>query len=483
VAVAHQVAALYKVETGRNRAEYGNVEGAIALFREALAIYPTIDLDEKSENLDRNPTLVARRLARAAAPKKFQRGQELAKQRDIEGAITAFHEALKLDPNTVLRHEGSVFKNPVALTHRIAASVEAQRGKDLAENGEIEWAVVAYRQALKFDPTIDLTTTIDYYPYHGDLESNNSLAVARRIAARKKLVEGHIQAEIDTNPQTTIAAYQAAFAFDSTIELSEDSNNPVVVAQRIIGYRLARNGDIEDAIAAYQAALDLEPDVDLNPRTEDLDSDPLALVRGLAAHGKVSEGRSLARNGDIEGAIALYQEALDLDPDIDLDSSTEILDSDPVVVAQKFSAPNKIKEGRRLVQAGDVEGAIAAYKQAQDFDPEVKISAEDWNKLCWDASLHGYPQEVLFACELAVQLGIGDSQASYLNFRDSRGLARALIGNIEGAIKDFQAFITSEDQSEEYKERRRRWIYALERGENPFTPKEIQTLLDDRYLE
>jgi hypothetical protein len=48
-------------------------------------------------------------------------------------------------------------------------------------------------------------------------------------------------------------------------------------------------------------------------------------------------------------------------------------------------------------------------------------------------------------------------------WRDSRELTRALIGNIEGAIENFQSFIALINNEEE-KLQRQRWIDALRAG-------------------
>lgn len=110
--------------------------------------------------------------------------------------------------------------------------------------------------------------------------------------------------------------------------------------------------------------------------------------------------------------------------------------------------------------------------------------AQFWNALCWSGSLRGHAAEVLKACEQAVALEPGNGI-----MRDSRGLARALTGNIDGAIEDFQAYIHWLENEEkkpqpqfpiktlqEKKSQRQRWIDTLRMGENPFTPEEIKGL-------
>jgi regulator of sirC expression with transglutaminase-like and TPR domain len=74
------------------------------------------------------------------------------------------------------------------------------------------------------------------------------------------------------------------------------------------------------------------------------------------------------------------------------------------------------------------------------------------------------------SCEKAVVLAPKDGE-----FRDSRGIARALTEDKQGAIEDFQAFIQSTDWDES-KKQRLGWIDALKAGKNPFTQEEIEKL-------
>ena len=58
---------------------------------------------------------------------------------------------------------------------------------------------------------------------------------------------------------------------------------------------------------------------------------------------------------------------------------------------------------------------------------------------------------------------------------DSRGLARALTGDIEGAIIDFQVYVEWTSNKEE-KTQGQEWIKALQAGENPFTDELLKEL-------
>jgi hypothetical protein len=107
------------------------------------------------------------------------------------------------------------------------------------------------------------------------------------------------------------------------------------------------------------------------------------------------------------------------------------------------------------------------------------------NSLCWHGSLMGYAARVISACDRAVAVAQSREKDFY---RDSRGVARAITGNDQGAIADFQSFIqwttsdnakASFDVSDLQKRiaRRQTWIQALQKHQNPFTPDLRQQLL------
>ena len=112
-----------------------------------------------------------------------------------------------------------------------------------------------------------------------------------------------------------------------------------------------------------------------------------------------------------------------------------------------------------------------AYQQAAGMDRMLKISTSEWNSLCWSGSLLGHAHEAFTACEKAV-----DPLDPVPEYRDSRGLARALTGNRQGAIEDFEAFINDPHADEKRKLERQGFVDELRKGGNPFTPVVIERL-------
>ncbi|MGF1570795.1 MAG: tetratricopeptide repeat protein [Nodosilinea sp.] len=134
------------------------------------------------------------------------------------------------------------------------------------------------------------------------------------------------------------------------------------------------------------------------------------------------------------------------------------------------------KAYRSLILEGDtsaqgVENAIALVDQAKPFDTTAINQFLYLNEgLCWYGSVYGHAAKVLEICDKAVNTVPNDKA-----FRVSRGLARALTGNVNGAIADFQFFIDHTPDAA-HKEDPQRWLTALKAGQNPFTPAELEKL-------
>lgn len=138
-----------------------------------------------------------------------------------------------------------------------------------------------------------------------------------------------------------------------------------------------------------------------------------------------------------------------------------------------FTLYETLDEGVELARQGKIQDALAAYTKAETGDMKITISTSQWNTLCWQGSLRGYASDVMSACEKGVALSPEDG-----NMRDSRGIARVLTGDFEGAISDFEAYVAY-TSSEEYRTLRQEWIDALRAGENPLTPEVLKNELDE----
>lgn len=114
--------------------------------------------------------------------------------------------------------------------------------------------------------------------------------------------------------------------------------------------------------------------------------------------------------------------------------------------------------------------AVSAVREARDHRAS--------NTVCWLGSANRYAQLVLPACEQAVELA-PDARRRAL-YGDSRGLARALTGDIAGATKDFSAAVEHMKHDSgfgpEYWKLREAWIAALKDGRDPFDDAMLKSL-------
>jgi tetratricopeptide (TPR) repeat protein len=118
-----------------------------------------------------------------------------------------------------------------------------------------------------------------------------------------------------------------------------------------------------------------------------------------------------------------------------------------------------------------LDQALAKFNEAQQKDADIEISASQWNTLCWLGNLHQQAEQVKAACEQAVAL-----RPAIKDYRKSRGVNQALLGNKKGAIADFKYYLQRWNDNEEDKKKVQGWITALEKGENPLTDEVLKEL-------
>ncbi len=123
-----------------------------------------------------------------------------------------------------------------------------------------------------------------------------------------------------------------------------------------------------------------------------------------------------------------------------------------------------------LVDARMFEEVFAAISMADTAGQSVSFDPDTWNKICWYATLYGFAEQAMPACEATVA-----PDTTRLDRRDSRGLARALVGDMQGAIDDFR-YVVEHAAAGEFLQSRSAWLEALLAGENPFTDEVLRAL-------
>jgi uncharacterized protein YjbI with pentapeptide repeats len=148
----------------------------------------------------------------------------------------------------------------------------------------------------------------------------------------------------------------------------------------------------------------------------------------------------------------------------------------------RFKAAFILSKGMDGGVQGNVLSAIEDYKQAQLIDTGLLIDPDVWDLLCWVGVLHNQARDILFASEKATH-----SDSDNPVFRDTRGLVRALTGDTQGAIEDFEKVEESIGNNAAFASSyrfvgfgdvnlRRNWLEVLRFGLNPFTPKIFEAM-------
>jgi TonB family protein len=139
-------------------------------------------------------------------------------------------------------------------------------------------------------------------------------------------------------------------------------------------------------------------------------------------------------------------------------------------VDDSAAASEAVAKGERLARAGTLGSAMAAFTEARRLDTRLASSPAIWWALCWYGSVWGYAQDFLSTCDQLVALDPDSVRA-----RDARGIARALTGEFQGAIADFEAVVAASTNAQQRAERAE-WIQALRAGRNPLTPEVLERL-------
>ncbi len=230
---------------------------------------------------------------------------------------------------------------------------------------------------------------------------------------------------------------------------------------------LAADGRLEPAIAKYREALRLDPTLRIDPvkeanqqRGQGLADRALALVN-YKAH-------EYAARGDFVGAVKVYQEALALDPTLPIN---------PIQEASDY-ALDLMDKAWLLVSSGVDDAAAVVYlKRAMELLSLGSLPDDELIHLCWWGSLLSRDPRFLTACDPTLTADPNDTR-----LRTRRAMARALAGDVAGAIEDLQYTIqqdaTQADQADEIA-MRQNWIQQLRSGRDAasiFPPSMLEEL-------
>ncbi|MFQ5794128.1 MAG: HEAT repeat domain-containing protein [Candidatus Bipolaricaulia bacterium] len=300
------------------------------------------------------------------------------------------------------------------------------------------------------------------------VRTNVAWALGNIGLAARDAVSALVQALQDADEHVRRAATEALKKIDPDVgpALTKVLRDAETFYNRGVTY--LNQGEYERAISSFNQAIELIP-------------------RYTEAH--VSRGSAYLLKGEYDRAISDFDKAIGLEP-----GTAEAYLGRGLAYSKQGEYGRAIADYTQTIELIPEDTMVylirgIAYKNKGEYDrastdvTQATQAANETNDafsndfICWFGSIDGFAEIVLPACEHAVELA-PDNGA----IRDSRGLARALTGDIEGAIEDFQCYVEWSKENnlyEPYGRRREAWIAGLEMGRNPFDLTTLEELRNE----
>ncbi len=425
--------ALQRLAEGNNFARAGDRDGAVQSYRQARSLDRALQFDP------------ANQIRRLEAETLLVRGEISASIGDQQAALASFQKAQQLNP--------VAYFDPASAAKLYTAAAYLTKGRNLARANDFDAAVASLEAAKDLDP-----------------DNPDPKAEAGRLAALYLLARGNSLAN-QTKTEEAIEAYQQARKLNpDSVRFDPAGWAGTLAAKTLVtsAQALAALGDVDGALAKFARAKQLDANA--------FSFDAKVETGRLAAQHLVAKGREEASGGNVDKAVDAFSKASVLDPSLKLQPTDE---------AYRGAVRFFIDRGRQVALSGKFDEArsyyakaLSAYEHVPSLDPSGELRATASNSLCWYGTVEGHAREVISACEQAVA-GVEQQPANDKdrmehigNYRDSRGVARALMGNMAGAIEDFQ-FFAQNTKNPDYKQQRLGWVAALKSGKNPFTNPDL----------
>ena len=283
--------------------------------------------------------------AKSTAATYLSEANQLLEEGNLEEAIAAYRNAIELDPKSYLSQ------------HKL--------GEALVQQGKLDAAAAGYRKAIELNPDFCWS-----YHYLGEVLTKQGKLEEAIISYRRAT---------ELNPEFSWSYHhlgdvlvrqqqwsEAAAVFGKAIELDPQHFGSYCG----LGQSLIELGQLDEAIAAYRQACGLNPDVDW-------------------IHHSLGNALRLRTKFDLRDAIASYRRSIDLNPD-DVQAYRKLLKLQP----DNFQV--YLDLGNALAKQGEFDGAIATYQKA------IKLNSQE-------ALVHEYLGEVLEQ--------VGNLEAAVVSYR------------------------------------------------------------------
>ncbi len=289
--------------------------------------------------------------------------EKLRKLRQEKVEAGDWKEALKI-------HDQVLELEPTALRY-------ANRGALLYRMGNQQEALSSYKKALGMDAHLKKAQdAINHLEAIVEEESLLAISVEDSGNSEFSIEEKHaLIKEYRDERQKHIAKknWDKALEFhDKILEIE-----PSALRQVNKGSMLYRMGRLDDAIAAYHSALEMDPD--LKNAQKDLQRMEAEVAKKKADEEKLADEKARAEKEELEKKISAFKEERQRKIEQDdwegaLAAQSQILDLEPTSLRYT-------NQGSILYRLGRVNQAILAYRKALDIEPSLEQAMAGLEKL------------------------------------------------------------------------------------------------------
>jgi tetratricopeptide (TPR) repeat protein len=396
---------LEKTRSLISQGKFAEAEKELAAAKSLNAKYPPLVEAEKQ-------LAAAKSGLKQQVETKLAQAKSLASQGRLDEAIKLAQEVAKLDP------QNPAAAKLVAEWQGLKGKVEKLKaeGKTLESQGKLGEAITKYQEALK------LLTDAQLAQHMAELQGkltkerqSHDLGDKLRkegevLEGQKKLVEaiGKYQESLKYLPDSKLSEHVKALQ----AKLGEEKQK-LETAKRLRneGAALQQQGKLAEAITKYQESLKSVADPNLEAHIKTLqakldqakqkqlaqEKEKQEKAKQTAANKETAkrlrnEGVTLQQQGKLAEAITKYRESLRYYPDPGLEAHIKTLQTKLDQAKQNQAAQEKAKQGkekqaaanketaRRLInegvalsKQGNMNGALAKFKEAYTYFPDPKL--------------------------------------------------------------------------------------------------------------
>ena len=371
----------------------GEMDQAVAKFKESLAAYYTKDLEDHIRALEEESLRVAQ--ARSEAEAFAQDAVKLEAAGKTTEALDAYRKSVELFPDEVVKERLSNLETSVReaeIRRTRVATLREEAAAVLLEN-RLEEAVSKYRESLRLQPdaalearvqkmeerlkkrraiaaeAAQLNSEADALEKEGRLED----AAAKYSRSLKLHVDDTIQRRLQDVETRIRAAAQQREAEAAQRKATEATARKL----REEGEKLDRSGLHADALAKFRASLDVLPDPRLEARIAEIEkAEAAAAERRQQAMRLRDEAQAQLLDQKVDEAIRKYKESLTLVADPELQKTVKRLEEQQVKEQAALAAAKKLAENAAaLEKQGKLEQAAAKLRESLQLQGDSDASA------------------------------------------------------------------------------------------------------------